>query len=192
MGGICKVTARTLTAPEGAPLGSQWSAPSPTLQQTNEAVEGAGVFKLINQDQWVLMYDCYTSGHYQFCSSSDLGTFNFVQNTATSGAFTPRHGTVIPITEEETEALLAAFPPVAATTLALQGAADVNVKQENVAIAGTSAFIPVEQGTDLSHYDPQLEVSLGATVTIREVVMGSRISTSPSRAVINDKTLPRP
>ena len=26
-------------------------------------------------------------------------------------------------------------------------------------------FIPVEQGTDLSHYDPQLEVSLGATVT---------------------------
>lgn len=165
LGGICKVTARTLTAPEGAPLGSQWSAPSPTLQQTNEAVEGAGVFKLINQDQWVLMYDCYTSGHYQFCSSSDLGTFNFVQNTATSGAFTPRHGTVIPITEEETEALLAAFPPVAATTLALQGAADVNVKQENVAIAGASAFIPVEQGTDLSHYDPQLEVSLGATVT---------------------------
>ncbi len=165
LGGICQVTASSLTAPEGAPLGSQWSAPSATLQQTTEAVEGAGVFKLINQDSWVLMYDCYTAGHYQFCSSPDLTTFTFVQNTTMSGAFTPRHGTVIPITEEETAALLAAFPPETGTTLALQGANDVNVKQENVSITATSAFIPVEQGTDLSHYDPLLETSLGATVT---------------------------
>ncbi len=165
MGGICKVTARTLTAPEGAPLGSQWSAPSATLQQTTEAVEGAGVFKLINQDAWVLMYDCYTAGHYQFCSSPDLTTFSFVQNTATSGAFTPRHGTVLPITAEETAALLEAFPPATATTLALQGANDVNVKQDNVSVGSTTAFIPVRPGTDLSHYDPQLEASLGATVS---------------------------
>ena len=99
-GGICKVTATRLTPEPGQPAGSQWSAPSGTLQQTTENVEGAGVFKLINQDNWILMYDCYSNGHYQFCSSPDLSQFTFVQNTATTGAFTPRHGTVIPITAE--------------------------------------------------------------------------------------------
>ena len=104
-GGICEVTASTLTAPEGQE-GSQWSAPSGTLQQTTEAVEGAGIFRLINSDDWILMYDCYMNGHYQFCSSPDLFTFTFRKNTTTQGAFTPRHGTVIPITEEEYQTLL--------------------------------------------------------------------------------------
>ena len=104
-GGICEVTATTLTAPEGQE-GSQWSAPSGTLQQTTEAVEGAGIFRLINSDDWILMYDCYMNGHYQFCSSPDLFTFTFRKNTTTQGAFTPRHGTVIPITEEEYQTLL--------------------------------------------------------------------------------------
>ena len=103
-GGICQVTANSLTAPAGEE-GSQWSAPSGTLQQTNEAVEGAGVFRLINSDDWILMYDCYNNGHYQFCSSQDLFQFTFRKNTATQGAFTPRHGTVIPITEEEYQIL---------------------------------------------------------------------------------------
>ena len=103
-GGICKVTASTLTAHEGQP-GSQWSEPSETLQQTNEAVEGAGIFKLIDSDTWVLMYDCYMNGHYQFCTSTDLTNFTFKQNTETSGMFTPRHGTVIPVTDAEIEAI---------------------------------------------------------------------------------------
>ena len=104
-GGICQVTATNLTAPAGEE-GSQWSAPSGTLQQTTEAVEGAGIFRLIDSDDWILMYDCYMNGHYQFCSSPDLFQFTFRKNTATQGAFTPRHGTVIPITEEEYQGLL--------------------------------------------------------------------------------------
>ena len=104
-GGICQVTATSLTAPEGQE-GSQWSAPTGTLQQTTEAVEGAGIFRLINSDDWILMYDCYMNRHYQFCSSPDLFQFTFRKNTATQGAFTPRHGTVIPITEEEYQTLL--------------------------------------------------------------------------------------
>ena len=104
-GGICQVTATSLTAPEGEE-GSQWSSASGTLQQTTEAVEGSGVFRLINSDDWILMYDCYMNGHYQFCSSNDLFQFTFRKNTATSGAFTPRHGTVIPITEEEYQRLI--------------------------------------------------------------------------------------
>jgi len=109
-GGICKVTATSLTPETGQPEGSQWGSPSGTLQQTNVAVEGAGIFRLINDDNWILMYDCYNSGYYQFCSSPNLTNFTWVKNTATSGSFTPRHGTVLPITEEEYQALLQAFP----------------------------------------------------------------------------------
>ena len=162
-GGICKVTAKHLTAAPGEPLGSQWSTPSETLQQTSVSVEGAGVFKLINKDTWTLMYDCYTSGYYQFCSSEDLENFRFVRNTYTFGAFTPRHGTVIPITKAETEALIAAFPYN--MSAAIKGAKDIQVRQGDVEINGTEVFIPVMQGTDITLYDPQIAVSAGATLS---------------------------
>lgn len=71
--------------------------------------EGSCTFPLIGGG-WCLMYDCFGSGYYQFYRSDDLMDFTFVQNTATKGDFTPRHGTVIPITSAEREALLAAFP----------------------------------------------------------------------------------
>lgn len=107
-GGISKVTATQLTAPQGEE-GSQWSQPSGKLQQTNVAVEGAGVFQLIDGETWVLMYDCYMNGYYQFCTSTDLTNFTFKQNTYTSGAFTPRHGTVIPVTDSEVARIEAAL-----------------------------------------------------------------------------------
>lgn len=163
-GGICEVTAHRLTAEPGQPLGSQWSAPTGTLQQTSEDVEGAGVFKLINSDKWVLMYDCYRNGHYQFCTSSDLYNFSFVQNTETKGAFTPRHGTVIPITAAETATLLQALP-LDGTIAVLRGAGDIRVRQDYVHIGNSDAFIPVEQGTNLSAYDPLLYGDYGNTVS---------------------------
>jgi hypothetical protein len=140
-GGICKVTASHLTAPAGAE-GTQWSKPSGTLQQTTEAVEGAGVFRLIDSDEWILMYDCYTNGHYQFCSSPDLDNFTFRTNTATSGTFTPRHGTVIPITAEEYERLRAMNITDGITAIAPDGTPH----------GGTATYAPQPGGTchDLS------------------------------------------
>ena len=85
---------------------SKWQLQPGMCQDTNKAVEGGGVFRLFD-GTWVLMYDCYTSGHYQFCKSTDLRTFKRVQDTQTSGAFTPRHGTVIAITKQEYELLMA-------------------------------------------------------------------------------------
>lgn len=64
-------------------------------------VEGSSVFKLIDSDEYILMYDCYTEGYYQFCKSADLAEFTFIQNTPVGGEFTPRHGSVMPITAEE-------------------------------------------------------------------------------------------
>lgn len=87
----------------------KWALQEGTCEATNEAVEGAGVFQRIEGD-WVLMYDCYINGHYQFCTSDDLFTFQFKQNTETKGTFTPRHGTVIAITKKELKRLQKAFP----------------------------------------------------------------------------------
>ncbi len=171
-GGICKVTARYLTARPGEAPGSQWSVPTGTLQQTRENVEGAGVFKLINQDSWILMYDCYSNGHYQFCSSSDLENFTFVQNTQTSGIFTPRHGTVLPITEEETEALLKAFPLNSDATPKISGARNSHVKQTNVTISNPSSssaegtvYLPVDPSADLTSFDPEIIATAGGIVS---------------------------
>src|SRR5574344_1684618 len=49
----------------------------------------------------VLMYDCYRDQNYQNCKSEDLMNYHYVQNTETSGKFTPRHGTVIQSTNKE-------------------------------------------------------------------------------------------
>ncbi len=89
--------------------GRTWELQDGWCQDTDKQVEGSGVFRL-HDGTWVLMYDCYTSGHYQFCKSTDLRHFTRVQDTRTEGAFTPRHGTVIAITKKELKRLLKAFP----------------------------------------------------------------------------------
>lgn len=107
--GIFQATAKTLTAEKGKPLGSQWTKIDGNVEQTQEAVEGVGVCKTLDGKEWIIMYDCYMNGHYQFCKSTDLKTFQFVQNTKVEGKFTPRHGTIIPITKAEKERLLAEY-----------------------------------------------------------------------------------
>ena len=108
--GIFQATAKTLTAEPGKPAGSQWTKIEGHVDQTQEAVEGVGVCQSIDGKSWIVMYDCYGNGHYQFCKSADLKTFQFVQNTATKGKFTPRHGTIIPITQAEKDRVQKAFP----------------------------------------------------------------------------------
>lgn len=80
------------------------------LQQTKEAVEGAGTFKLNGKNEWILMYDVYKKGTYQFTKTSDLSNFNAIDE-AISMDFHPRHGTVMSITAAEEKRLMAAFGP---------------------------------------------------------------------------------
>ena len=72
----------------------------PYVQQTTSPVEGAGTFKLNDSPDYVLMYDMYTSGRYQFTRTRDLEHFT-VADQAVSMNFHPRHGTVLPITAAE-------------------------------------------------------------------------------------------
>ncbi|WP_295073483.1 glycoside hydrolase family 43 protein [uncultured Fibrobacter sp.] len=167
-GGICKVQARTLTSENGT-KGPTWYKRSGALQQTNEAVEGAGVFKLINQNSWVLMYDCYMNGHYQFTSSTDLENFKFVQDTKTSGAFTPRHGTILPITAQETAALMKVFPTPDFEPKVIEIPDSIGVcdGKKVVGPCSPTKIIPyVKVGDDGWKETTDLKVAKGATVQL--------------------------
>ncbi len=96
--GIKTATSHSLT--DGS-----WTESDGYKQQTDEAVEGAGTFKLIGQDKYILMYDVYMNGRYQFCETTDLDKFTVVDHNV-SMDFHPRHGTVIAISEGEYRALL--------------------------------------------------------------------------------------
>lgn len=102
-------------------LRGKWTPERRYLQQTNVAVEGSGVFKLIDSDEWILMYDCYGSGYYQFCKSKDLKNFTRICETKTRGAFTPRHGTTITITAEEAARLKTRWPNTVARNPVIPG-----------------------------------------------------------------------
>ncbi len=96
--GVLRATAKNLTGP--------YTPEYRHLQKEGVyPVEGSSVFPLINSQDYILMYDCYSKGYYQFCKSSDLKNFSFMQNTATQGDFTPRHGSVMHITRMERERL---------------------------------------------------------------------------------------
>lgn len=77
-----------------------WTEYPDYKQQTTEAVEGSSIFKLINSDTYILMYDVYMKGEYQFCESTDLMNFSVIDQKITMN-FHPRHGSIIPITQEE-------------------------------------------------------------------------------------------
>ena len=63
-------------------------------------VEGSSVFKLNGQDKWVLMYDLYSSGRYEFQTSTDLMNWTEKPESFRKDFF-PRHGSVISLTMEE-------------------------------------------------------------------------------------------
>ncbi|MFB9107428.1 family 43 glycosylhydrolase [Flavobacterium gyeonganense] len=84
----------------------KWTENDNYLQQTKESVEGSSVFKLNNSDDYILMYDVYKKGRYQFTKSTDLENFKAIDDEI-SMDFKPRHGTILPITRTELKRLLA-------------------------------------------------------------------------------------
>lgn len=91
--GIKQATATSLTS-------GKWDEKENYMQQTKDPVEGSGIFKLANSDEYILMYDVYTKGKYQFTKSTTLDSFAVIDNTMSMN-FHPRHGTIINITRSE-------------------------------------------------------------------------------------------
>ena len=93
--GIKKATSTSLT--------NGYTTIDKYLQSTTNAVEGGCVFRMYNTDNWILIYDMYTSSAYQFTTSTDLSNFSVLPGV--SFDFTPRHGTIIPVTSAEIQRL---------------------------------------------------------------------------------------
>lgn len=96
--GLKLATTQSLTS-------GNWDEKEGYKQQTTDAVEGSSVFKLINSDTYILMYDVYMKGKYQFTESTDLENFRVIDHEI-SMDFHPRHGSIIPITRKEVRALV--------------------------------------------------------------------------------------
>lgn len=82
----------------------EWTEEGDYKQQTGEAVEGSSVFKLIGEGKYILMYDVYIKGGYDFAESYDLTNFA-PASRGVSMNFQPRHGSVVRLTGEELERL---------------------------------------------------------------------------------------
>ncbi len=147
------------------------------LQQTTEAVEGSCVFRLINSNTYILMYDLYASGKYQLTESTDLSNFSVINS---SMDFHPRHGTVIPITDEEAERIAAKWGTV--NNLYFQSVDAPEAKSNNVVIddSNMTVHIPVVPGTDIEAFDPQIISLPGVQVSpagAQDFSLGSMIYT---------------
>jgi GH43 family beta-xylosidase len=132
------------------------------VQQTKYPVEGAGVFKLNNSDDYILMYDLYTKGKYQFTKTSDLKNFSVIDNAVTMN-FHPRHGTVMPITAKELARLESKWGN-AKDIMSSAEAKEIkktNIKTDN---ATKQVYLPVKIGTNLSSFKPYFTKYAGVTV----------------------------
>ena len=134
------------------------------LQSTNSPVEGGCVFRMYDTDKWILMYDIYTNGAYQFTESDDLENFSIVKPKV-SFDFTPRHGTIIPITTEEAAALMKKWGNV--SDISIQSSSSELIKKNNVNFNQLAKTInlPVCQGTDITSFNPEFVSYAGSTVT---------------------------
>lgn len=133
------------------------------VDSETEKVEGSAVFKLNNSREWILIYDVYGMGRYQFTKSSDLQNF-MVIDEAISMNFHPRHGTVIPVTKAELKRLIEKWGTVKGPLI------DVNaegIRIQNVLIDGENGImrLPVKKGTDLANFDPEFSSFSGTKIS---------------------------
>ncbi|MES2652492.1 MAG: family 43 glycosylhydrolase [Bacteroidota bacterium] len=123
------------------------------VQQTTDAVEGAGVFKLNNGQGYVLMYDRYMSGKYQFTKTTDLKKFTVIDHEI-SMDFHPRHGTVMPITTQEAARLMNKWYTPSDVFSETKSSA---IKKINITVdtINKTVFLPVKNGSNLKALDPK-------------------------------------
>ncbi len=116
--GIQKATSKSLQGP--------WTEDFKYLDaysDTSVVVEGSSLFKLNHNDEYILMYDLYANGRYEFQRSTDLSTFTKKPESFTKN-FNPRHGSVISISKIEARRLHAKWGGVTSALLQPTASAD--------------------------------------------------------------------
>lgn len=152
--GIKQATSKTLTG--------GYVFEDKQLEQTKDEVEGSGVFKLNDGSGYILMYDVYGKGRYEFARSTDLEHFTAVTSEVSMN-FKPRHGTVIPITSSEAIALTSAYLTPAQAMLQVTG---TGIKKLNVNVdsATHTLYLPLKPGTNAKALKPAFSTLPGVTI----------------------------
>jgi len=143
-------------------LTGEWKTVDGLMQQTSNPVEGSGVFKLNNSDDWILMYDMYTSGRYQFTKSRDLEHFKVIDTDVTMD-FHPRHGTVLPITAKEADRLTSNW--ITAYDV-FESANSKELRKINIVVdtIAKKVCLPVAGSTNLSSFNPGFSHITGVSI----------------------------
>lgn len=131
------------------------------VQQTTDPVEGSSVFKLNDGTGYILMYDVYTKGAYQFTRSTDLERFTVIDQEISMN-FHPRHGTVMPVTDAEYRRLVTKWMRPEDVLLSVTHPA---IKKINIALdtASKRLILPVAPGTDLTRFQPRFMTMPGVS-----------------------------
>ncbi|WP_171113608.1 MULTISPECIES: family 43 glycosylhydrolase [unclassified Streptomyces] len=127
--------------------------------------EGPTVFKSNTEEKWYLFIDEYGGRGYLPFETTDLDSGRWTPSTNYQLPASPRHGTVIPVTQQEYDRLLAAYPVSPASVV------DATAKdQKGYAIVTESAskvVLPMQPDADLRRLAPKLWVGEGAEVSPR-------------------------
>ncbi|MFF7542118.1 family 43 glycosylhydrolase [Streptomyces canus] len=127
--------------------------------------EGPTVFKSNTEKKWYLFIDEYGGRGYVPFETTDLDSGTWTPSTNYQLPASPRHGTVLPVTQKEYDRLLAAYPSTSASVV------DATARgQKGYAIvteAASKVVLPVQTDTDLTHLAPKIAVGEGASIAPR-------------------------
>ncbi|PTH84963.1 1,4-beta-xylanase [Streptomyces sp. A244] len=125
--------------------------------------EGPTVFRSNTEKKWYLFIDEYGGRGYIPFETTDLASGKWTPSTDYQLPASPRHGTVLPVTQQEYDRLLAAYPATPAS------AVDATAKhQKGYAIVTDSAskvVLPMRPDADLRGLAPKLWVGAGAKLS---------------------------
>ncbi|MFI1726984.1 family 43 glycosylhydrolase [Streptomyces sp. NPDC020489] len=127
--------------------------------------EGPTVFKSNTEEKWYLFIDEYGGRGYVPFETTDLDSGRWTPSANYQLPASPRHGTVLPVTQAEYDRLLAAYPATPASVV------DVTAKDQKgyavVTEAASKVVLPMRPGTDLKRLAPRVRVGEGASVSPR-------------------------
>ncbi|MFK0116132.1 family 43 glycosylhydrolase [Streptomyces sp. NPDC090994] len=127
--------------------------------------EGPTVFKSNTEEKWYLFIDEYGGRGYVPFETTDLGSGEWTVSEDYQLPASPRHGTVLPVTQEEYDRLLTAYPasPTSVTDVTAKGQKGYAIVTE----ASSKVVLPMEPGADTRRLAPKLWTAEGSTVSPR-------------------------
>ncbi|MDV7215543.1 family 43 glycosylhydrolase [Streptomyces prunicolor] len=128
-----------------------------------ERGEGPTVFKSNTEKKWYLFVDEYGLRGYVPFETTDLDSGEWTPSTDYQLPASPRHGTVLPVTQAEYDRLLAAYP--ATPTSVVDATAGGQKGYAVVTEASSKVVLPMQPGADLRHLAPSLAIGSGSTIS---------------------------